>query len=159
MSGDVVYPDDRPVRSPGSQVGGEVKELDVASARLIGAIGAFVAFTVSFLLLGLILILLSPRAADAVTATASSKAGIAALVGLLAFIVIPVIAIVALFTVLGIPLGVVLLLLVLPLTAISYVTAAFALGRLMLKNAPRILAFLAGLVLLQLLTLIPIGRG
>lgn len=42
--------------------------------------------------------------------------------------------------------------------SISYVTAAFALGRRILKGA-RILAFLVGLVILGLLSLIPIAGG
>jgi hypothetical protein len=58
--------------------------------------------------------------------------------------------------VVGIPLGFILLLLIIPLYAISYVTAAFALGRRILKGS-RILAFLVGLVILGLLSLIPIA--
>lgn len=45
-----------------------------------------------------------------------------------------------------------------PLYAISYVTAAFALGRRILKGS-RVLAFLVGLVILALLSLIPIAGG
>ena len=159
VGGDLVYADEEPVRTPGSRVGGEVRKFDAGNAGLIGAIGTFIAFTISALLLGLILILLAPRAADAISNTARTKAGISAAVGLLAFILIPVIAVAALFTIVGIPLGVVLLFLIVPLTVISYVTAGFAIGRLMLKSAPRLLAFLAGIVLLQLLTLIPIAGG
>ena len=90
--------------------------------------------------------------------TAKAKPLASAGVGLLAFFLIPIIAIAAFFTVVGIPLGLVLLLLVLPLYAISYVTAAFALGRRIIKGS-RILAFLVGLVILGLLTLIPIAGG
>jgi len=100
----------------------------------------------------------APRAADAVARTAKAKPLASAGVGLLAFFLIPIIAIAAFFTVVGIPLGLVLLLLVLPLYAISYVTAAFALGRRIIKGS-RILAFLVGLVILGLLTLIPIAGG
>jgi len=156
VGGDMVYADDKPVQTPGSQVAGEVKRFDAGNAGLIGAIGAFIGFTISFLLLGLVLLLLAPRAADAVAQTASTKALVSALVGLLAFFLIPIIAIAALFTVVGIPLGVVLLFLVLPLYVISYVTAAFVLGRRIIKGS-RLLAFLVGLVILQLLTLIPIA--
>ena len=68
------------------------------------------------------------------------------------------IAIAACFTLVGIPLGVVLLLLLVPLYAIAYVTTALVLGRLILKKS-RLLAFLLGLVILGLLTLIPIAGG
>ena len=51
-----------------------------------------------------------------------------------------------------------LLALIVPLYAIAYVTTALVLGRLILKKS-RILAFLVGLVILGLLTLIPIAGG
>ena len=156
VGGDIVYADKKPVQTPGSRVAGEVKKFDVGSAGILGALGAFIAITISMFLLGLVLLLLAPRAADAVARTSKEKALVSALVGLLAFFLIPIIAFAALFTVVGIPLGVVLLLLVLPLYAISYVTAAFALGRRIIKGS-RILAFLVGIVILQLLTLIPIA--
>ncbi|HEV2060902.1 MAG TPA: polymer-forming cytoskeletal protein [Solirubrobacteraceae bacterium] len=158
VQGDIVYADDKPVLTPGAQVAGEVRKFDVTEAGIVGAIGAFIAITLSMFLLGLILLLLAPRAADAVDRTARAKAGVSVLVGLLAFFLIPIIAIAAFFTVVGIPLGIVLLLLLLPLYAISYITAAFALGRRILKGS-RILALLVGLVILQLLTLIPIAGG
>ena len=51
-----------------------------------------------------------------------------------------------------------LLLLIVPLLAISYVTTALVLGRLILKKS-KFLAFLIGLIILGLLTLIPIAGG
>lgn len=158
VAGDLVYGDDEPVQTPGSDVAGEVKKFEIGDASIIGAIAIWVAFTVSMLLLGLILLLLAPKAADAAARTAKAKPLIAALVGLLAFFLIPLIAIAACVTVIGLPLGIVLLLLVVPLYAISYCTAALVVGRLILKKA-RILAFVVGLVILQLLTLIPIAGG
>jgi hypothetical protein len=158
VRGDITYADEKPVRTPGSQVGGKVKKFDVGDAGILGAIGALIAITISLFLLGLVLLLLAPRAADAVARTAAAKAGVSFGVGFLAFFLIPIIAFAALFTVVGIPLGFILLLLVIPLYAISYVTAAFALGRRILKGS-RILAFLVGLVILGLLSLIPIAGG
>ena len=158
VEGDIVYADDEPVLTPGAQVAGEIQKFDVNDAGILGAIGAFIAITLSMFLLGLVLLLLAPKAADAVARTARAKPGISAGVGLLAFFLIPIIAIAAFFTVVGIPLGIILLLLLLPLYAISYVTAAFALGQRILKDS-RILAFLVGLVILGLLSLIPIVGG
>jgi len=158
VQGDLVYADEEPVQTPGSQVGGDVEKFDIGEAGILGAIGAFIAITISMFLLGLLLLLLAPRAGDAVARTAKAKSLVSFGVGLLAFFLIPIVAVAALFTVVGIPLGLILLLLVIPLYAISYVTAAFALGRRILKGA-RILAFLAGLVILGLLTLIPIAGG
>lgn len=158
VAGDIVYADDRPVRAPGSRVEGEIKKFDFGDAGIIGAIGAWIALTISLLLLGLILLLLAPRAGEAVARTGREKPLIAALVGLLAFFLLPVIAIAACVTIIGLPLGIVLLLLILPLYAIGYLTTALVVGRLILKKA-RILAFVVGIVILQLLTLIPFAGG
>lgn len=156
VAGDLVYRDEQPVQTPGSQVAGEVKEIEFGDVSIVGAIALWVGFTVSLLVLGLVLLLIAPKAADAIARTAKAKALIAALVGLLAFFLIPVVAILACVTVVGLPLGIVLLLLVVPLYAISYLAAALVVGRLILKKA-RVLAFVAGLVILQLLTLIPVA--
>ena len=157
VGGDIDYGDDDPVITPGARVGGDVEKFDAGDAGILGAIGAFVAITISMFLLGLLLLLLAPRAADAVARTAKTRALVSAGVGLLGFVLIPVIALAAFFTLVGIPLALVLLLLFVPLLAISYVTTAFVVGRLVLKKGARILAFLAGLVILGLLTLIPIA--
>jgi cytoskeletal protein CcmA (bactofilin family) len=158
ITGDLVYGDDKPVQAPGSRVDGDVKKLDIGDASVVGAIGLWLVFTVSLLLLGLVLLLLAPKAAVAVARTAKSKALVAGLVGLLAFFLIPVIAIAACVTVIGLPLGVVLLFSIVPLYTFAYLSAALVLGRLILKKAT-VLAFVAGLVILQLLVLIPIAGG
>jgi hypothetical protein len=158
VGGDVVYADERPVQTPGSQVGGDVKRFDLGDASIVAAIGFWIAFSVSLLLLGLIFLLLAPRAGDAIAATSRSKPLIAALVGLLAFFLLPLIAFVAFVTIVGIPLGVVLLLAILPLYALGYVATALVLGGRILKRG-RILAFVVGLLILQVVTLIPFVGG
>ena len=158
VEGDLIYGDEKPVRTAGSQVGGDVEKIDLGDASLIGAIGFFVGFVVSMFLLGLVLILLAPRAAEAVARTGRTKPLVAAGVGLLAIILLPVIAVGALITIVGIPLGIVLLFLIVPLLAMSYVTTALVLGRLVRKKS-KFLAFLLGLIVLGLLTLIPIAGG
>jgi len=158
IAGDLVYGDDRPVLAEGSRVGGDVEKIKVGDASIIGAIAFWGAVTISLLLLGLILLALAPKAGVAIARTAKAKPLIAALVGLLAFFLIPAIAILACVSILGLPLGIILLLLVVPLYAISYCAAALVVGRLILKKAV-ILAFVVGLVILQLLTLIPIAGG
>ena len=158
VAGDLVYGDDKPVLAPGSRVGGDVEKIKLGDASLFAAIGFWIGFTISLLLLGIVLLLLAPRAGDAVARAGKGKPLIAALVGLGALILLPVIAIVACITIIGLPLGIVLLLLILPLYAVGYLSAALIVGRLIRKQA-RILAFVAGLVILQLLTLIPILGG
>jgi cytoskeletal protein CcmA (bactofilin family) len=158
VTGDIAYGDKKPVLAPGSSVSGDVKKFELGDASIIGAIGFWIGFTISLLVLGLVLLALAPRAADAIARTAKAKALIAALVGLVAFFLIPIIAIAACVTIIGLPLGIVLLFSIVPLYAIAYLAAALVLGRVILKKA-RILAFVVGLVILQLLTLIPLAGG
>ena len=158
VGGDLVYADDKPVQTPGSQVGGEVEKLQIGDASILAAIGFWIAITLSLLVFGVVLLLLAPRAGDAVVRTAREKAGIAALVGLLAFFLLPVIAVGLCVTLIGLPLGITLLLLILPLYVIGYLTSAHVLGSRIVKKGG-ILAFLAGIVILQLLALIPIVGG
>ena len=115
VAGDLVYGDDKPVLAPGSRVAGNVEKIEVGDLSIFGAIALWVGFTVSLLILGLILLALAPKAADAIARTAKAKALIAALVGLLGFFLIPAIAILACVTVIGLPLGIVLRLLIVPL--------------------------------------------
>lgn len=158
VAGDLVYGDDRPVQAPGSRVDGDVEKFKIGDASAIAAIGLWLGFTISLLLLGVVLLLLAPRAGDAIARAGRDKPMLAALVGLGGLILLPVIAIVACITVIGLPLGIVLLLLILPLYAVGYLSAALIVGRLIRKQA-RILAFVIGLVILQLLTLIPFVGG
>lgn len=158
VAGDIVYADDKPVQTPGSQVGGKVEKLALGDASVVAAIGFWIALTVSLLLLGLVLLLIAPRAGDAVVRTSREKALISALVGVVSFFLLPVIAVGLCVTLIGLPLGIVLLLLILPLYAIGYLTTALVLGSRIVKKGG-ILAFVAGIVILQLLVLIPIVGG
>jgi len=159
VQGDLYYGDKKPVGNAG-KVDGDVEKVDISAVGGIGLILAFwLAVTISALVLGLLLLALFPRAADAVARTGRERLGMSFLVGLLVFILLPLLGFVALVTVVGVPLGVGLLLAVLPLYAIAYVSSAWMLGRRILKDKPRILAFLVGLVILRLLALIPIAGG
>ncbi len=71
-------------------------------------------------------------------------------------IAVPIAIFVAAITLVGLPLAIGLGLAALPFAAIAYVTAAWALGRVMVRPPRgRILAFLAGLAILRLLALVP----
>jgi len=158
VAGDLVYGDEKPVQAPGSRVSGDVEKFKIGDASIVAVIGFWIGFTISLLLLGVVLLLLAPRAGQAVARTGKEKPLLAALVGLVALFLLPVIAILACITVIGLPLGIVLLLLILPLYAVGYLSAGLVVGRLILKKA-LILALVAGVVILQLLTLIPIVGG
>jgi cytoskeletal protein CcmA (bactofilin family) len=158
VAGDLVYGKDKPVLAPGSRVAGDVQKITLGDTGIVGVIGFWIGFTISLLLLGIVLLLLAPRAGDAIARAGRDKPLVAALGGLGTLILLPVIAIAACVTVIGLPLGIMLLLLLLPLYAVGYLSAALVVGRLILKQA-RILAFVVGIVILQLLTLIPIVGG
>ncbi|HUR85265.1 MAG TPA: polymer-forming cytoskeletal protein [Solirubrobacteraceae bacterium] len=159
VEGDLNYGDKEPQVASGAQVDGDIEKFkpeDLGGGAIALQIGVWVAFTVSLLLFGIILLLLFPRAADAV---ARSGKGKSLLVGLVAIIVIPIIAVVSLVTIIGIPLGLVLLLLLAPLWAIGYSAGAFMVGRLVSKKGARILAFVIGLLILRVIALIPFLGG
>jgi len=161
IGGDLVYFDDKPVVSDGAKVSGETNKFDGGEIAGVGgafALGFWLAVTLSLLVLGLLLLLLAPRAGDAIARTRKARWGASIGVGLLAIIVLPILAVVACISILGLPFGIGLLLALFPLYAIAYATAAFAIGRLILKNS-RIPAFIVGLLILRLLALIPIVGG
>lgn len=161
IGGDLTYFDHKPVVAPGAKVSGKTKKYD--TGKLTGplgvaAIGFWLAVTLSVLVLGLLLLLLAPRAGDAVARTGKTRLGASIGVGILAFILLPILGVLACVTILGIPFGVGLLLALFPLYAIAYATTALVVGRLILKSA-RIPAFLVGLIILRLLALIPFAGG
>jgi len=161
IDGDLRYGDKKPVGASSDKVKGKIKRFDVESIAAPSGVGIvlglWLAVTISIFLLGLVLLLLFPRAADAVT---RAKVGRSLLIGLLVFILLPILGLLALVTVVGIPLGFVLLTAFVLLLAIAYVSTAWLLGRRILKPPKaRILAFLVGLLILRLLALIPFVGG
>lgn len=161
VGGDLLYGDERPRVSPKATVEGEIqKEGWVDSLDLSPFIGAFVfwlAMSISAAILGILLLLLAPRAADAAFAQAKSRFWTAVGIGIGVFIALPVIAFVAAIVLVGLPLAIALGLALLPLGAVAYVTAAWALGRTIVKPPRnRILSFLVGLAILRAVALVPL---
>jgi cytoskeletal protein CcmA (bactofilin family) len=164
VGGDLMYADKRPVVADGATVGGAISRVDIDEIAdpvgFLGAVAVWIAVTVSALLLGLLLLWLAPRALDAAYAAASTSLGPTIGWGLLLFFGLPIIAVIALVTLVGIPLGVGLLLALLPLYAIGYTTGAWLLGRRLVRPpTARVLAFFAGLAILRVLAIIPILGG
>jgi hypothetical protein len=156
VEGDLHYGDKKPEGAEG-KVEGDTEKFKAGTATGIGlVIGFWIAVTVSVFLLGLLLLLLAPRAADAVARSGPLKSF---LIGLLVFFLLPLLGLLALVTVIGIPFGIGVLLAVLPLYGIGYTAAAWIVGRRILKSKPRILAFIVGVLILRLLALIPIAGG
>lgn len=161
VTGDVNYGSYRPLIAPAASVGGSVnKESWSDSIHLLPFIGAFVlwfAVTISAVVLGILLLLIAPRAADAAFERAREQLGPAIAIGIAIFIVLPLAAFVSAITFFGLPLALGIGLALLPLAAVAYVTTAWAIGRAILKPPrERILSFLVGLAILRAVALVPI---
>jgi cytoskeletal protein CcmA (bactofilin family) len=164
VGGDLLYVDKKPQLSPGASVGGDTKRLNIDKATgglgLAAGAALWLAVGVSAFILGLFLLWLFPRAAEAVFEAAGARTGAAIGFGLLAFFLLPILGFLLLVTIIGLPLGVLLLLALAPIYAIAYTSSAWALGRRILgPDRSRFLAFLAGLVILRVLALIPVLGG
>ena len=142
-------------------VQGDVKKLNLrnlfTSFLIVFLIGLWVAVTVSVAILGLVFLLLFPRAADA-TVDAGRRfwpsVGWGAIVGIAG----PILAVLVLFTVVGLPLGLGMLSGLNVLAPLGYVAASLVFGRLMVKGTStgaRIGAFFAGFGILRGVALIP----
>jgi len=164
VSGDLSYGDKGPVITGPGAVGGKTEKLDVD--ELISPLGMFAAWialwlamSISSLLLGLALLWLAPRSLEAALEIARTATGPAIGIGLAVFFGLPAVAVLLMITVLGLPLGIALLLALLPIYAIGYTTSAFLLGRAIVRPpTSRFLAFLAGWGILRVIALVP-GLG
>jgi hypothetical protein len=159
VGGDVVSRREPEVAS--GTVSGDVRRVNLSSI-LSGFLITFLIFlwisvTVSVAILGLLFVLVFPRAADA-TVVAGRRfwpsLGWGALVG----IVGPILAVLVLVTIVGIPLGLGTLSALNVLTPLGYVAASLSLGRRMVKGTStgaRIGAFFAGFGILRAAALLP----
>jgi hypothetical protein len=162
LNDDLVYVGKKPVIARGANINGEVRRVDATDFSL--PFGAFVlhaalwlAFTLSTLVLGLVMVWLAPGVARAVFTTARERAGPAVAWGLGLFLTLPLAAAVALLTVVGIPLGLVLGLAMFPLYSLGYVATGCVLGRAVLADSRgTIPAFLAGWGILRAIAFVPV---
>jgi cytoskeletal protein CcmA (bactofilin family) len=160
VSGDLVYGDEQPRIAPTAVVEGDIDKkgwTDFGLLPIIGVIVLWLAVGISAAILGILLILIAPRAADAAFEQAQTRFWTAVGIGAAIFVAVPIAIFVAAITLVGLPLAIALGLAVLPFAAVAYVTAAWALGRKIVKPPRgRILAFLAGLAILRLAALLPV---
>ena len=151
----------RPVVAPGVTVKGDVRTENFAN--YFRALGWFLWFawwlavSVSVFALGLLLLALAPRAARAGIDVARSRAGAAIAWGLAMAVGLPIVSFLVLFTLVGIPLGLIGLLSLALFYGLGYTLAALVLGRALIKE-PRgaVLAFVCGLLILRVIDLIPV---
>lgn len=172
VGGDVVHGDEAPDIAPGATVGGGVQRAGAerfgpafgllglvgpaaSGIRLIGSWGVGSAVSLG---LGLLLLWLGPVAARRGYEAARTETGEVVGAGLAFVFGLPVLAALAIVTLVGIPLGVVLALAIVPLFALGYAAGAWLLGRT-LVGPPRspYLALLAGWGILRLVALVPLA--
>jgi hypothetical protein len=159
VGGDVRSSDD-PVVARGAQVDGNIEETNFANAFNVAGVIFYVvwwlALTVSLFVLGVLYLWLAPRAAEAAIAVGRTRVGATIGWGLLLLFGIPIVSLIILFTLLGAPLGFVGLFAMVPLVALGYVTSAYFVGRLILKESNRFLVFLLGWGILRIVELFPV---
>jgi cytoskeletal protein CcmA (bactofilin family) len=172
VNGNVVAPNGRVTVTDGGFVDGDVSAEQVAAApgtvsgsvrrgnvnatlSFAPSLAVWLAISVSVLVLGAILVMLAPRAAEAVAAAGRRRPGAAALAGILVFLGLIVLIILSLLSIVGIPLGFILLGGLLLIYAVGYVAAMLVLGRLVMRSASPLVAFLVGFAILRVVALIP----
>jgi hypothetical protein len=182
VSGSVVAVDGRVVLGPDAQVNGDVSArgtiaaTDGADVRgrvrqhaafawrtpidVVGRFASWLAVSVSALLLGLLLVLVAPRAVDAAAAVARSSPWPSAWWGIGIAVGVPVAVILLLASLVALPLGLVTLLAIALLAFLGYVVSGYAIGRA-LRPPPnnRALAFGAGWLILRAVAAIPVVSG
>ena len=127
-----------------------------------GFAGRFVwwlGYTVSVLILGLLLLAFAPHLDGAVVEAIRARLGSSIGWGIALFFLLPIAAVLLLVTVVGIPLGLFVLFALALIYTIGYTAATHGVGRLVMRTSSRYVAFLVGLVILRALALIPFVGG
>ena len=155
---------ERVIAAPGARVDGDVRQGVTFTFRTpIEALGAFapwLAVWFSVLALGLLLLVLGPKAADAVVTAAHEAPWVSVGWGFVAFVALPLAGIIGVFTLVWLPLGLGLLLSLFLLYSVGLAWSAFALGRVIWHEPrSRVLAFVIGWAILASVAAIPIVGG
>jgi len=151
----------RPVIEDGATVGGDLEgisgRLDLEWLESVGRIAWWVGYSVSTLILGLV-VLLFARGVDGPLAEAfRRRMGASFGFGAAIFFLLPLAAVLLLVVVVAIPLGLFLLLALALLYTVGYVAGAHVLGRRVLRpESSRVAAFLVGWGIVRGFGLIPI---
>jgi hypothetical protein len=147
--------------SPGATVDGNVKSVGrryaLGPIGLVAALLVWLAVVLSTLVLGVLLILVAPRAADALADAGRTAVGVAIPLGIAAAIGLPIVGVILVATVVGLPLGLIVLFGLGFLYMLAYVTSAYFLGRLIVgPPRNRFLSYVVGWAILSVAGLIPV---
>jgi hypothetical protein len=153
-----------PTVEPGATVTGQQQRVSARfNAGVIGVasrVAWWIGYSVSTLVLGLLLLLFAPAIDRTIVRAARERMGSSIGFGVATFFLLPIAAVLFLVIVVAIPLGLFMLLALGLLYTVGCVTGAHAIGRRLVK-APtsRFVAFLAGWGVLRVLGLIPFLGG
>ncbi len=160
--GGAVRSSERPSIAPTAHVTGDVSKTNFAVwftvAGWIALVLWWIAVTVTLLVLGLLFVLLFPRAAQVIEATGRQSVGVAIGWGALLGIGLPLVAGVLAATVIGLPLGLGVVVMLAAAFPVGYVAAALVIGRTIGRRTHDVVAFLIGFAILRALAIIP-GLG
>jgi hypothetical protein len=154
-----------PTVEPGATVGGQQQRVstrfDAGAIGFASRVAWWIGYSVSTLVLGLLLLLFAPGLDSAITRAVRERLGASVGFGALVFFLLPIVAVLFLAVVVAIPLGLFLLLALALLYTFGYVAGAHAIGRLLVRSptTSRFVAFLAGWAVLRVLGLVPVLGG
>jgi hypothetical protein len=152
----------RPVVARGARVRGDITKTDFPAlftvAGWIALALLWLAVTVTLLIVGLLFVLLFPRAAGAAMLAARGSAGLSILWAAVLGIAVPIAAGLLMATVVALPLGFGLLLALGVVLPLGYVVTALLIGRLIMRRSRDVPAFLLGFAILRVAALVP-GLG
>jgi hypothetical protein len=163
VGGDVVSREP-PVIEDGAVVGGDVQRiwgrLDLENLGFAERVVWWIGYSVSTLVLGLLLLLFAPALDGALVSGFRGRVGAVIGWGAGVFFLVPVAAIVLLVTIVAIPLGLFVILALALLYTLGYVVGAHVVGRQLVRSpSSRFVAFLAGWAIVRLVALIPFLGG
>jgi tetrahydromethanopterin S-methyltransferase subunit G len=137
-----------------------VTRFDFEMSGFAGRIAWWVGYSISVLILGLLLLAFAPQLFAAVRDTARERLGSSIGWGVGLFFLLPIGSVLLLVTVVGIPLGIFTLLALAFIYTLGYVVATVAAGSMIMRSSPsRYVVFLVGWVVLRLVALIPFLGG
>lgn len=153
-----------PTVEDGATVRGQRKsvatEFKIDEVGFGGRVVWWVAYSVSVLILGLLLLVFAPQLFPSVRDTARERLGSSIGWGVGLFFLLPIGSVLLLVTVVGFPLGIFLLFALAFIYTLGYVVATIAAGNMVMRtSSSRFVVFLVGWVVLRLLALIPVVGG
>ena len=162
IGGDLVTQGD-PTVDEGATIRGSrtnvATKFDYDTEGFAGRFAWWLGYTVSVLILGLLLLAFAPQLDEGVVEAIRARLGSSIGWGIALFFLLPIAAVILLVTVVGIPLGLFVLFALALIYTIGYSVAIHGVGRLVMRTSSRYVAFLVGLVILRALALIPVVGG